>query len=253
MVASQVAVSLVLLVGAIAFSGTLAKLHDLDPGFRNDRVLTMSIELPDGYVEAGRPAALCARCRGRRSRHPRSEVGQPGDVYPALYRGTAGEPVAVPGYQPASGQDSLVHFDHVSEGYFETLGVPLLDGRLFTVRDTEGAPRVAVVNQAAARKFFAGRDPLGQVLVFDKVECRIVGVVRDAKHNSLREPAVPFAFLPLRQPLYPHRRITLSVASMAPGAEAALLQPIRRKLAEVEPGLMISEVISIRGKWTPRC
>jgi ABC-type antimicrobial peptide transport system permease subunit len=147
---------------------------------------------------------------------------------------------------PASGQDSLVHFDHVSEGYFETLGIPALQGRLFTVQDAESAPRVAVINQAAARKFFAGRDPLGRILAFDRVEYRIVGVVRDAKHNSLREPPVPFAFLPLRQPLSPERRITLSVASVAPGAEAALLQPVRRKLAEVDPGLMISEVISIR-------
>jgi ABC-type antimicrobial peptide transport system permease subunit len=71
-------------------------------------------------------------------------------------------------------------------------------------------------------------------------------VVRDTKHNSLREPSAPFAFLPLRQPLSPERRITLSVASVAPGAEVALLQPIRRRLAEVHSGLMISEVISIR-------
>src|SRR4029077_18747746 len=54
LVASQVAVSLVLLVGAISFAGTLAKLRDVDPGFRNDRVLTMSVELPDGYLKAGK-------------------------------------------------------------------------------------------------------------------------------------------------------------------------------------------------------
>ena len=245
MVASQVAVSLVLLVGAIAFTGTLAKLHDLDPGFHNDRVLTMSVELPDGYVEAGRPAAPWRSVADAVRAIPEVKSASLATFTPLSQR-DRWRPVAIPGYQPASGQDSNIHFDHVSEGYFETLGVPLLDGRLFTAQDTEGAPRVAVINQAAARKFFAGRDPVGQALAFDKVECRIVGVVRDAKHNSLREPSVPFAFLPLRQPLYPHQRITLSVASVAPGAETALLQPIRRKLAEVEPGLMISEVISIR-------
>ena len=73
-----------------------------------------------------------------------------------------------------------------------------------------------------------------------------MGVVQDTKHNSLREPSAPFAFLPLRQPRSPERRVTLSVASVAPGGEAALLQPIRRRLAEVDPGMMISEVISIR-------
>jgi ABC-type antimicrobial peptide transport system permease subunit len=122
----------------------------------------------------------------------------------------------------------------------------LLEGRLFTAQDTEGAPRVAVINESAARKFFGGRDPGGQLLAFGKVEYRIVGVVRDTKHNSLREPSVPFAFLPLRQALYPERRITLSAAPAAPGGEAALLPPIRRRLAEVDAGLMISEVVSIR-------
>jgi predicted permease len=155
-------------------------------------------------------------------------------------------PVAFRGYVPASGEDGIVHFDHVSEGYFETLGIPLIEGRLFTAQDTESAPRVAVINESTARKFFAGRDPLGQVVAFDKVEFRIVGVVRDATHNSLREASVPFVFVPLRQPLYAHNRITLSVASVAPGAEAALLEPIRRRLAEVDSGLMISEVISMR-------
>src|SRR5207249_2591213 len=113
-------------------------------------------------------------------------------------------PVAVRGYLSAGDDDSMIHFDHVSDGYFETLGSPLLEGRLFTVQDTDGAPRVAVINQAAARKFFAGRDPVGQLLAFDKIEYRIVGVVRDTKHNSLREPSVAFVFLPLDQPLYPH-------------------------------------------------
>src|SRR5206468_3805291 len=99
-------------------------------------------------------------------------------------------------------------------GYFETLGVPLLEGRLFTLQDEEGAPGVVVINEAAARKFFAGRYPVGQLLAFDKVGFRIVGVVRDTKHNSLREGSAPFVFVPLRQPLYSHNRITLSVAAV---------------------------------------
>jgi predicted permease len=245
LVASQVAVSLVLLVGAITFAATLAKLRDLDPGFRNHQVLTMSVELPEGYVKAGKSAALWRGVADAVRAIPEVKSASLATFTPLSQR-DRWSPVAVRGYTPASGQDNLVHFDHVSEGYFETLGIPLLEGRLFTVQDTEGAPRVAVINQAAARKFFDGRDPVGQVLAFDKVEFRIVGVVRDAKHNSLREPSAPFAFLPLRQPLYAHGRITLSVASVVPGGEAALLQPIRRKLAEADSGLMISEVISVR-------
>lgn len=245
LVASQVAVSLVLLVSAVSFTGTLARLRDLDPGFRNDRVLTMSVELPEGYVKAGKSAMMWRSVAAAVRAIPEVKSASLATFTPLSQR-DRWRPVAVRGYVPGSGEDSMIHFDHVSEGYFETLGIPLLEGRLFTVQDTDGAPKVAVINQAAARKFFVGRKPVGQLLAFDKLEYRIVGVVRDAKHNSLREPSAPFAFLPLAQPLDPHRRITLSVASVSPGAEAALLQPIRRRVAEVDAGLMISEVISIR-------
>jgi len=87
LVASQVAVSLVLLVGAIAFAGTLANPRNLDPGFRNDRVLTMSVELPEGDVKAGKSAALWRSIADSVPRHPRGEVGQPCDVYSALPEG----------------------------------------------------------------------------------------------------------------------------------------------------------------------
>jgi NADH:ubiquinone oxidoreductase subunit K len=84
------------------------------------------------------------------------------------------------------------------------------------------------------------------VVAFDQNEYRVVGIVRDTKHNSLRDPSVPFVFLPLRQALNAEHRITLSVASLALGGETALLEPVRRRVAEVDPGLMISEVISLR-------
>ena len=245
LVAAQVALSLVLLVSAVTFAGTLTNLRDQDPGFRNDGVLTMSVELPAGYVQAGKAAAtwesVAAAVRGIPGVKSASLA-----TFTPLSQRDRWRPVAVRGYVPASGADDIIHFEHVSEGYFETLGTPLLEGRLFTAQDRESAPKVAVINQSAARKFFDGRRPIGQLLTFDKLEYRIVGVVRDMKHNSLREPPVPFAFVPLRQPLYPERRITLSVAPAAPGREEALLQPIRRKLGETDQGLMISEVISIR-------
>jgi hypothetical protein len=182
----------------------------------------MSVELPESYMKAGKSAAVWQSVAAAVRAIPGVKSASLATFAPLSQR-DRWRPVAVRGYQPANGQDSLVHFDHVSEGHFETLGVPVLEGRLFTAQDTEGAPRVAIVNQAAARKFFAGRDPVGQVLTFDKIECRIVGVVRDSKHNSLREPSVPFAFLSLRQPLYAHNRVTLSVASVSPGGEPALL------------------------------
>ncbi len=245
LVASQVAISLVLLAGAVTFAGTLARLRDLDPGFRNDEVLTMSVELPEGYLEAGKSAAVWNRL-GDAVRGIPGVKSASMATYTPLSQRDRWRAVAIHGYVPATPEDAITHYDHVSDGYFETLGVPLMEGRLFTTQDSESAPKVAVINETAARKFFAGRDPVGQVVAFDRNEYRITGVVRDTKHNSLRDPAVPFVFLPLRQALGPEHRITLSVASATPGAETALLEAVRRRVADVDPGLMISEVISLR-------
>ncbi|HVV45538.1 MAG TPA: ABC transporter permease, partial [Bryobacteraceae bacterium] len=245
LVASQVAISLVLLVSAVTFAGTLARLRDLDPGFRNEEVLTMSVELPEGYVEAGKSMAVWNRL-GDAVRGIPGVKSASMATYTPLSQRDRWRPVTIAGYLPATPEDSVAHYDHVSDGYFETLGVPLIKGRLFTAQDTESAPRVAAINESAARKFFAGRDPIGQTVAFGKDQYRVVGIVRDTKHNSLRDPAAPFVFLPLRQALNAEHRITLSVAPVAPGRETALLEPVRRRVAEVDPGLMISEVISLR-------
>jgi predicted permease len=138
--------------------------------------------------------------------------------------------------------------NHVSEGYFETLGIPLLRGRLLTERDSDGAPKVAVINESAARHFFGQRDPLGESLVFRKNELpnayQIVGIVRDTKHRSLREPSPRFAYLPIRQPRDLEKRVTLTVASELP--EGLVMRPIRSAIAQVDPALMISDVITMR-------
>jgi predicted permease len=247
LVACQVGISLVLLVTAVTFAGTLTKLRDIDPGFRNGDVLTMSVELPAGYVEAGKSGPVWSRVVASVRELQGVKSASLATFAPFSQR-DRWRPVAIRGYVPASAEDSIVHFDHVSEGFFETLGIRLIEGRFLTARDTEGAPKVAVINESAARKFFAGRNPVGEVVAFDKIEYRVVGLVRDIKHISLRELSVPFVFVPLRQPLYEHNRTTLSVASVVPGTEAELLGPIQRRLAEVDSGLMISEVISIRGQ-----
>ncbi|HEU0141467.1 MAG TPA: ABC transporter permease, partial [Bryobacteraceae bacterium] len=238
------------LAGAITFTRTLANLHDVDPGFRNKDVLTMSIELP--------VSSKTGESVGRWSRVLAAVRETPGVSNAALCvftplsgRDSGATPVRIRGYQPANVEDSTVRVDHVSEGYFETLGIRLLRGRLLSERDREGTLPVAVINESAARQFFGERDPIGQALEFPgkgaaNVVYRIVGVVGDTKHNDLREASPRFAFIPIRQPLDAYRRLTLTVASAVPGGQAALLEPVRSRLTAIDPGLLISEVITIR-------
>jgi predicted lysophospholipase L1 biosynthesis ABC-type transport system permease subunit len=110
---------------------------------------------------------------------------------------------------------------------------------------------VALLNDTAARKFFAGRDPLGESIGFmgTDLQYRIVGVVRDTRHRSLREPPVPFVFLPLRQPKQADRRVTLTVAAANPGTETALLPSIRGLVARTDSRMLVSEVVTLRSQF----
>jgi predicted permease len=222
----------------------LANLRDIDPGLRNEKALTMSVELPPGYVQTGRSVRVWDKVDAAIRGIPGVKSASLANYTPLSGRNRRAA-ITVRGNTPSNGEN-VVNIDHVSQEFFESLGIPMMQGRAFTAEDTEAAPRVAVINESAARRFLSGREPVGQLLGLDKVEYRIVGVVRDTRHSSLREPPVPFAFLPLRQSLSPERRFTLSVAAAVPGTEPALLPSIRQRLAEVDPGLMISEVISVR-------
>jgi predicted permease len=251
LVTTQIALSLVLLVGAVSFVGTLANLYNEDPGFANQEVLTMSIELPEGSVQMGKSIESWDRVLEGVRGLPGVRSAGLSTFTPLSGRDPGGTPVRIRGYEAAIVDDGSIRVDQVSEGYFETLGIPLLRGRLFTEDDSAGSIKVALINESAASKLFAGRDPIGQSLEFGKggatsTVYQIVGVVANTKHKSLREPAAPLVFVPTRQPLNVERRVTLVVASSARNGLMTLVLPIRRRLTEVDSGLFVSEVITIQ-------
>jgi len=252
LVAFQVALTLILLVGAATFVRTLSNLRDVNLGFQNEDVLTMSVELPDGYAQPDKSIEFWNQTLAAVREIPGARTAGLA-IFTPLSGRDRGAQIQVRGYEPASVNDTLIRINHITEGYFETLGTELLAGRLITEADAKGSPKVAVINESAARKYFANRDPLGQSIEFlkgRKVDSAysIVGVVRDTKHMSLREPVPPFAFLPLRQPRDSERRVTLAVTSMLPNGQMSFLQPIRSRIAKIEPRALVSEVLTIRGQ-----
>jgi predicted permease len=250
LVSMQVALSLVLLVAAVTFVQTLANLHHVDPGFQNKQVLTMSIVLPEGYVQAGKSVESWDRVLQAVRRTPGVRTVAVSSFTPLSGRDPGETAARVRGHHAGEEYGSL-RVNQVSEGYFETLGIPLLRGRLLSVTDARKAPKVALINESAARKFFGQRDPIGESLEFGKAGAidsvyRIVGVTKDVKHRNLREAPPPFAFIPTRQPRNDEHRITLVVAAGTTGAPETLLQPIRNRIASVDPGLMVSDVITMQ-------
>jgi predicted permease len=142
---------------------------------------------------------------------------------------------------PPAGDDALAYFNSVSPTYFDTLRTPMLVGRNFNRADTDSSPQVAVINQTLARKFFAGLNPLGRTFRVEgearKLEppVEVVGIVKDAKYESVREDTYPTVFRPLTQ--VPTGGITLEIRTAV--AAAAVVPAIQQLIARVNTEIPI--------------
>ena len=164
LVVAQVAGSLVLLIGAGLFLRSLANAKALDPGFDPNGVLVLSIDLgSQGYDEA-RGARFYAELHERLERVPGVASASVASALP-LSLGGERRGLRVVGYEPGPGEDMEVHSSFVGPGYFETMRTPLARGRGFEAKDGPGAPGVVIVNEAFVRRYWPGRDGLGERLV----------------------------------------------------------------------------------------
>ncbi len=148
---------------------------------------------------------------------------------------------SVPGYTDQGRGPLNVYVHYVAPGYFQTMGVPLLQGRDITWQDREGAPRVAIVNPALASRFFRGAAAVGRRIgpeggAADQIE--IVGLAADVRFASLREAAPPTLYLPYRQ----HRQHLMTFAVRATGEPTTLIGSIRRTLAALDPNVPLFDV-----------
>ncbi len=197
LVASQVALSMVLLVGAGLFVRTFQNLLERDPGFRSEGVLVVELDARRAGYNDAHTAALYEEILHGFQRIPGVASASISSNTP-LNGGVWSEPVSLNGQMTAES----VHVNVVGPRYFETLGTPLVLGRDFGEADRAGAPPAAIVNEAFVRKYLPEGRPLGQQLtirVAAATTATIVGVVRSTVATSLREQAPPFVYLPYFQ------------------------------------------------------
>jgi putative ABC transport system permease protein len=195
LVALQVAISFVLVLGASLFVRTLVDLTAQETGFRADGVLIASIDLRrTGADEKQRPA-MFEQLRDALAASPGVDAAAVSVLTP-MGNSTWNNLITVPGYE-APERDRIAFFNRLTPGYFRVMGTPLLAGRDISATDRAGTPKVVVVNETFARKFFKGESPLGKTFMIglpgrpESATYEIVGLVADAKYNSLREPAPP--------------------------------------------------------------
>ncbi len=202
LVVAQVALSLLLLIGAGLFTRSLMNLRALDPGFRADHLLAFDVDPSRGGQDFTHRAATLRRIQEELAAEP--EVGCASAAAVGLLTGNdSSSTVRVEGYEAKEGEDMNPNFNYVAPGFFSTLGIPLLAGREVLDRDVLGAPNVAVVNEAFARYFFKDQSPIGRRIGLGRRagghDIEIVGLVRDGKSSTLREKPLRFVYVPYAQ------------------------------------------------------
>jgi predicted permease len=205
LVTGQIALSMALLVGAGLFIKSLVNVSRVDLGLRTENVVTFGISpVLNGY-EPERTLALFQDAEAELAALP-GVTAVTAALVPVLGGSNWGTDVAVEGFQRGPDIDSNARYNEVGAAYFTTLGMQILAGREFDESDAQGAPRVAVINEAFARKF--NLDPRGAVGKFmstnpgvsdGELDTEIVGVVRDAKYSEVKQEVPPLFFMPYRQ------------------------------------------------------
>jgi predicted permease len=204
LLAMQVAVSVVLLIGAGLFLRTVQNLRDVDVGFDPQNLVLFHVDPRQIQYDRTRAPALLQQIVERVGAIPGVRAVTFSHVA-LLSGGTNSTGIFVHGrhYDPSvrdhnNGINRLV----IWPNFFETMGMPVIAGRGFTRRDTEGAPKVVIINQTASRKFFQGENPIGRRIgssIETSADLEVVGVLRDAKYSGLRDPAPPTMYVPYLQ------------------------------------------------------
>jgi putative ABC transport system permease protein len=246
LVVGEIALALVLLVGAGLMMKSLMRLLEVDPGFDPKNVLTFSVSLPAAkYDQNEEVYAFHHQLISRLESLPGVKGAGTVTVIPLIGGNTtrfydAAQP------RPAPGGETEANLREVSDNYFRVLGVPLIAGRHFTERDNADAPGVLIVNQTLAKRVFPNGDAVGQRLIFsgdDSTPNQIVGVVGNEKVNGLAEQTTPVVYYPFLQDTTP--ALTKNLVVRTAGDPAALVSAIRNECRELEPGLTVAQVMTM--------
>jgi putative ABC transport system permease protein len=242
LVVLQVTLSFILLVGAVLLMQSLRNIRTTSPGFSTTRVLETWIPLVAAGYEAPRAKTFQDELIQRIRALPGVEAAAYARVVPLGYQSFSSAPIAIDGYVPPPNEQPTADYNEVSPDYFATLGIPFVSGREFTRADDEKAPRVAIVNQTMAARYWRGQDPVGQRLQVKGDWVQVVGVVKDSKYYSMDETARPFFYVPLRQYFTIEPDIHIRTTQPLQTIQRALIGEVRA----LDPNLALYEMITLQ-------
>ena len=253
LVIAELALALMLLVGAGLLMRSFLRLRSVDPGFHPDHALTFNLTLPDArYAEDEPRVAFFDQLLPRLEALPGvravgAVMGVPlvGMHFEISFK-VEGRPPVPPSDEPS------MQIRVASPGYFSALGIPLERGRVFTEDDRPGTPQVVVITESAAKQFFPNEDPIGKIITlgWGKTDRkgvrrvaggRIVGIVGDVKDAGLNEPDPPQLYMPLRQ--WPIGWMSIVMKTAVP--PETLTQSARTAVYAIDPDLPVSNVSTL--------
>jgi putative ABC transport system permease protein len=240
LVISQVAISLVLIVGALLFSRSLRNLLAVNLGFDRTGIVVTDLDLTQLKLPAAHILAFKHDLLDRLRLTP--GVDSAAETYIIPTSGSTTNPY----FWMDSGDSSQGRpcwFNRVSSDFFKTMGTPLLAGRDFNNRDTPTSQKVAIVNEAFAREFAGGANPVGRRLWQKaglrepQLEYEIVGLVKNTKYEDIREPFSPIVYVPVSQDPKPEPFAEIVIRSQTPSSD--LTSRVKQTVAQINPEISI--------------
>jgi len=241
LVTAQIALSMALLISAGLFVKSLANVSRVELGIKIDNVVTFAISpIRNGY-DSTRSKALFARAEQEIAAMP-GVTGVTVGLVPVLAGNNWGNSVRVQGFPGGPDVDAGSRFNMIGPDYFKTLGIRLLAGREFTTADDEGRPKVAIVNEAFAKKFNLGRDAVGKQMATSDtgaLDMQIIGLIQNAKYSDVKDTIPPQFFTPYRQGGNVGR---VNFYARTSGDPVQLVRAIPGVIKRLDPNLPVEEL-----------
>ena len=240
-VASQVALSMVLMAGAVLFSGTMRNLMNERLGFDPNHVLAVQVDLEKAGVPKDQRRALLDRLLDRLRASPGVAAAAEAELTP-LGGAMSTRSVRPEDQRPQTSIEQRMFINRVSSGYFSAMRTALVMGRDFNAGDVPGAPKVMIIDQASARRFWGEENPIGKLLRTDtggreSESFEVIGIVEPTKYASITEGLVSTGYFPSRQVVEPGGQWVFQVRS---ATQASVAGVVREVVASINPQISLS-------------
>lgn len=235
LVIAEVAITLVLLVGAGLMIKTLLRLYEVDAGFKPDNLLTMQINLPlQKYTDGSQWSAFFEQAIDRVEKLPGVESACVTWQLP-ISGAAGGASFKIDGRPSDPDAKYSAGIRRVSTGYFQTMGIPLLRGRTLTYQDIQSSTRPIIINQAMAQQFFSGEDPIGKRIIFFGIPREIAGIVSNVKYTALDTEAFPEIYL--SSPLWTAHLVVRSSSD-----PESMIAAVRDQILKIDKDMPVSNI-----------